>query len=247
MTWTELLDRGSPVTFRLPSNDEQSVEVRAGVRVPFWAWCGRHVQRGVLTVDLTQPKDLGPDLVEDLHVAARKIAAILSDAGSSVDRSEPLSGADPQEFVDRVIEHLGASSAWLRLAPAGSGVATWVGGEPVPPESVELDPDDGGLWGVPAVLCPGDDGLIINPDAERWGVLEGQADGYDLLRVSLRLGGAEVGVLVAAWHAGPEADAHGEDYAGLLQSLHPRPDRHLVGLVVELAGAHPVTDSVPAR
>ena len=220
LTWTELLDRGAPVTFRLPSCDDKAVGILAGARVPFWAWCGRHVQRGVLTVHLTSPKELGPDLVEDLHVAARKIAAILSDAGSTMDRTEPLSVADPQEFLDHVIEYLGASSAWLRLAPGGDRISTWAGGKPMPPEAVEPDLDDDGPWFVPAVLCNG--GLTVDRDAERWGVHEGQCGGYDLLRISLRLGSDIVGELVAAWHADPEAANRSEGHAAVLRSRRTR-------------------------
>jgi len=221
-TWEDLLDRGTPVTFRLSPSGEQDAEVLAGARVPFWSWCGRHIQRGVLTADLTQPREFGPDLIADLHTAARKLAAILAAAGSFAARAQPIAGADPQTFVRQVRASLGASSLWLRLAPGEGSETSWSDGHPLPPEVTEPADDDSSPWVIPMIVSPRDGATAVDPDAERWGVFECRIERAELLRVPLRLGAETVGVIIAAWDIEPdasgEADSRTSDDLELLQA-----------------------------
>ena len=202
--WDDLLGRPGPVTFELGSPDDgEPVSIRAGARVPFWAWCGRHMQRGVLLVDLDRSRDFRA-VVDDLSVAARKVAAILTLSGSTVARSRVITTPDARAFLSRVRELLKVSSIILRLNAPAAAPRTWAKGKPLP-RHVLADPDthgsngDKSFWTVPTDIALCDEAPYVDPDAQRWGIYEASYGSDALLRVPLRLGAASVGAIVAAW------------------------------------------------
>jgi hypothetical protein len=201
-TWTELLDRGALSTFMLPRTSA-TVAIRSGAVVPFYTWCGRHRQRGVLVVDLTESLEFGSDLIADLHVAARKFAAVLAVAGSTVTHSAFLSEPNPEQFLKTLCTVLRASGARLALKPSERDGSEWLVGNSLPQEFSTSD----GEWLVPMIESRHGNGDRIDEDAVLWGVQEGFTPQASILFVPLRLGTKVVGEIVIAWDDPPPAEA----------------------------------------
>jgi len=222
--WQRLLDSGVPATFRLAGSDGQDVQIRAGARVPFWTWCGRHAQRCALAIDLTDDREFKADLVQELHLAARKLAAIFSDAGAPINLKRPVAAGAPDEFAREILTRLEPqpTSVWLCLSPHGDDDAQGSAGEPLPAWSTEPALEAGSPWVAPVVGSIRGEELILDPDAQRWGVRVGWDSRSELLRVPLRLGAEDVGVVVASWEAGLGSVDPGEASAVLARAHRVR-------------------------
>jgi putative methionine-R-sulfoxide reductase with GAF domain len=203
INWDTFLDHPGPTTFAMAHDDEETpvTTVCAGARIPFWAWCGRHVQRGALVVDLSEPQDLRA-VIDDLNLAAQKLAAILTLAGSTAARSRITSAVEPSAFLGQVRHHLKASAVCLAIDSRRSTPRIWVDGAPLPPEV--LAGLAGGYtrdssWTPPEVVIDRSRRSRIDPDALRWGVRERRFGSLQALSVPLRLGTNPVGSLLATW------------------------------------------------
>jgi putative methionine-R-sulfoxide reductase with GAF domain len=200
ITWEELLEGGEPKKFKLEAGGGSLPVILAGARVPFWSWCGRHVQRGILTVDLTQGSEFGTELLHDLETAARKLAAVFATDGSEAAHARPIEARDPHGFLAHLAGCLGTCS--LALGPADgddSQTPRCYFGERLPEDVAKRFDDESSLWFPPMIVLPGD-AAAVDPDAQRWGVSECSTDHAEFLRVPLRLGARAVGEIIAGWN-----------------------------------------------
>ncbi len=184
--WRRFLDNGRGCEFRSVAPGAGG-SVSAGVRLPFLAWIGRHAARGALVIDL-RDSDGGPTSLgfrEDLMLLVRRLAAGWSVAGTTLRRGQFYRMIRPEQFTERLREHLGADVLELQFgksSPLGPWTATRC------KTSVRPLQDDSRDWCVPSIPFhrpdrPGEAGVDL--DAELWGVRESIEGGEVALRVPL--------------------------------------------------------------
>lgn len=201
--WTADLDRGEPWIF----SDERKAggfRVRAGVRIPWMAWVGRHVARGVIAVDLYRDDPILAPVMDDLRHAARKLTAGLTIRGTSL-RLEAFLDPDGDEgdLIDGLRDQLGARAVALDLGANGRY------GDDLPVVAEEE-------WGLPVISSPWlGKGVSLDADANAWGLAEVWTSHDYLLRVPVRSGMKIVGHITLVWPAEPERVLRGCDSATL--------------------------------
>lgn len=199
--WRRFLDEGKARVFRWGSAGEEPVS--AGLRVPFLAWIGRHAARGVLTLDLRSlERELTGGFRDDLMLLARRLAAGLTAAGSSLPHGEFISRTHPDQFAKRLCAHLKADMLELHL---GKGDLLISSNRDGAPRQSEIREDD---WRAPTIRFERQDRhgeTGPDPDANLWGVQEAGDEGSISLHIPLVFGMARVGHIVARWSGSARA------------------------------------------
>jgi hypothetical protein len=193
VSWADVLGDQKPRSFTDQAGWDADGGIHAAARVPFVSWCGRHAVAGTLAVDLAEPRQFDPTLMQTLGVAARKVAAVLAGSGANGVDDPPSAEADPRELAGILRRRLGANGVRIRLvgqASQAAGIAVSDG---------DFPRDDNGEWLLPLTVSPRDGGVHRDADAEAMGVLEAYTPDACLLRMPLVLGEHRVGELVAAW------------------------------------------------
>ncbi len=218
LDWDEPFAKGGrrvfsgPGVVKAPSGPDQA-ELCRRVCVPWKTWTGHQMCAGLLVVDLTQHVGLTAYVMNVLAVFARKTAAALAVAGTTLDHAPFGSWTDPEEFARALRVRLGCQSVWLELK-AGAEHRAW------PRAREDATPEDS-AWSTPHVVTHEPDGTIrfdTHCDAESWGVREAlTADGY-WLSVPLYFGMNRAGSVLAYWLDGPPTDVHGPEGVSALGS-----------------------------